>query len=461
MSRLMRALTLPMIVAHFAWAKWRWRYLRGIRLRRYQERRARKIVAYTQQHSPFYRRHWAGHDIRHWRTLPTVNKRLMMDNFDGFNTRGVGREEAIEVALRAETTRDFTPTIKGLTVGLSSGTSGHRGIFLANTWEQAAWAGTILARTLHRLRPRRLRVAFFLRSNSNLYEKVGGLLLQFRFFDLMLPIEEAVAALNSYRPHLIVGPPSLLTLLADAYKARRLNVRPERLVSVAEVLEPQDHAYIESIFRSPVHQIYQCTEGLLAVSCARGSLHVQEDIAVLQMEPLPGSSDRVTPIVTDLWRKTQPIIRYRLNDVLRLQSELCPCGSPYQVIRAIEGRCDDICYFLTQDASRPFFPDTIRRMVLLASPDIADYQAYQERPGHLRIHLELPPGADFARVAASVRASVDNTVSQYGCIPADVEISEGLVHVTAGAKRRRVIRLHEAASTFSSPAKKQEAAVPR
>jgi putative adenylate-forming enzyme len=329
----MQALTLPLIVVHFAWARWRWRYLRGARLRRYQDRRARQVVAYAQKHSPFYRWHWAGHNTLNWRTLPTVNKRLMMDNFGRFNTRGVGKDEAMSVALQAETTRDFSPTVRGLTVGLSSGTSGHRGIFLANGLEQAAWAGTVLARTLHRLRPRRLRVAFFLRSNSNLYERVGGLLVQFRFFDLMLPIEEAVDALNGYRPHIIVGPPSLLGLLAGAHVERRLRIDPERLVSVAEVLEPQDRGYLESVFRAPVHQIYQCTEGLIAVSCERGSLHVQEDIVALQMEPLPGEGERATPIVTDLWRRTQPIIRYRLNDVLKMQSARCPCGSPYRVRR--------------------------------------------------------------------------------------------------------------------------------
>ncbi|MDQ5824546.1 MAG: adenylate cyclase [Chloroflexota bacterium] len=441
MSRVVQALTLPLIVAHFIRARWRWHYLRGARLRRYQERRARQIVAYAQKRSPFYRWHWAGHNTLRWRSLPPVNKQLMMDNFGRFNTRGVSKDEAMSVALRAETTRDFSPTVRGLTVGLSSGTSGHRGIFLANSTEQAAWAGTILARTLHRLRPRRLRVAFFLRSNSNLYEKVGGLLVQFRFFDLMLPVDEAVTELNSYRPHIVVGPPSLLGLMADAHKERRLRIEPERLVSVAEVLEPQDREYVESVFRAPVHQIYQCTEGLLAVSCARGSLHVQEDLVVLQMDPLPGDGQRATPIVTDLWRKTQPIIRYRLNDVLKMQGEPCPCGSPYRVIEAIEGRCDDICHFLTESGTRLFFPDTIRRMVLLASPQIRDYQAFQQRPGHLRLHLELPPDACFEEVASQVRASVEASMAQYACLPADIEIAQGLTPTTPGTKRRRVVNL--------------------
>ncbi len=409
-------------------------------MKRYQEQRAQRIVAYTAQHSPFYRTHWMSHDLQDWRTLPTVDKQLMMANFDTFNTRGIKRDVAMEVALEAERSRDFRPVLDGLTVGLSSGTSGHRGLFMASPWEQAAWAGAILARTLHRLPRRRLRVAFFLRSNSNLYEQVGGLLIQFRYFDLMLPLAEAVSALNDFQPQIIVGPPSLLGFLADEQADGHLHIRPGRLISVAEVLEPHDQQRIGATFNAPVHQIYQCTEGLLAVSCEQGSLHIQEDAAFLQFEPLPGSDgERVTPIVTDLWRRTQPIIRYRLNDVLQLDPDPCRCGSSFRVIRAIEGRCDDICYFESlAGGTRPFFPDTIRRMILLASPDIVDYLVVQERCGHLHVYLSTVPGASFSAVAQAVQASVATTVAQYTCRPATVSIEQGLVPLPPGVKRRRV-----------------------
>lgn len=431
----------PLIVAHFIRARWRWRTLRGPALARYRERHARRITAFAQRHAPFYAEHWHGHDPADWRHLPTIDKRLMMGAFDRFNTRGVGREEAMALALGAERSRDFSPMLRGLTVGLSSGTSGHRGLFVVSPWESAAWAGTILARLLT-LRREGYRVAFFLRSNSNLYERVGGRLVRFRFFDLMSPLAGSVAALNDFAPQIIVGPPSLLGFLADARVAGTLRVCPERLISVAETLEPQDRVRLESVFGAPVGQVYQCTEGLLAISCARGALHVQEDLVALQYEPLPGDDGRVTPVVTDLWRRTQPIIRYRLNDVLRLAPGRCPCGSPFQVLDAVEGRCDDVCHFDGIDGeARPFFPDTIRRMILLASPQIDDYRATQERCGHLRIALAVPPGIEFTPVAAAVRASVLATLAQYHCRRPDLTIEEGLPPAVPGAKRRRVARL--------------------
>ena len=447
---------LPLILTHFLGARWRWHTLRGTALTAYQERRARHMISYVAQHAPFYREHWSGYDLNDWRNLPTVDKQVMMQHFDTFNTRSIKRDEAMEVAIRAERSRDFRPQLAGVTVGLSSGTSGHRGLFLANQWEQAAWAGTMLARTLHSLQPRRLRVAFFLRSNSNLYEQIGSSLLQFHYFDLMLPPAQTITQLNSLLPHIIVGPPSLLRFLAQARQHGDLHIHPERLISVAEVLEAQDRTYITDAFNAPVHQIYQCTEGLLAISCERGALHIQEDIVVLQFEPLADPSnaqgegaehneqqhERVMPIVTDLWRKTQPIIRYRLNDVLQLETQPCPCGSPFRVISSIEGRSDDICLFMSQHGGvRPFYPDIIRRMILLASPHIADYQAIQHQTGQLTIRLNTTEEGAFEHVALAVRASVASTLQQYGCQPAIVSIEQGVEPPAAGAKLRRVRRM--------------------
>ncbi|HEX2203415.1 MAG TPA: F390 synthetase-related protein [Longimicrobium sp.] len=430
------------VAAEYAKARWRWRALRGEALARYQEERAREIVRFAAERAPFYRAHWAGRDLAEWRTLPTVDKRLMMEHFDTFNTLGVTLAETMGAAVEGERSRDFRTTVRGATVGMSSGTSGHRGLFVVSPREQTVWAGTILARALHEAPLRRggFRVALFLRANSNLYERTHGGLVRFQWFDLMTRLPESVAALNEYRPHLLIGPPSMLGFLADAREAGTLHVAPERLVSVAEVLEPQDGARLERVFGAPVHQIYQCTEGLLGVSCRAGSLHVQEDLVALQLEPL--DADRVTPIVTDLRRTSQPIVRYRLNDVLRMESAPCRCGSPWRVIRAIEGRADDVVYLESNGGgTRTFFPDTIRRMVLLGSPDIDDYQAFQERPGHLRVHLALRPGADFAAAAATVRESVRAVAAQYDARPPELHLEPGLAPVPPGAKRRRVQRL--------------------
>jgi putative adenylate-forming enzyme len=416
----------------FLGARRRFHSLRGDALTRYQDERARAVVQYAIEHAPFYRALYADHDPRDWRSLPAIDKQSMMANFDAFNTRGVRLDDAMAIALRAERDRDFAPAIDGLTVGLSSGTSGHRGLFLVDEREQQSWAATILARALHRIR--RTRLAFFLRSNSNLYQRLGTF-IQFRYFDLMTPIDDAVASLNAYQPDLVVGPPSLLAMLADHPSLR---IQPKRLISVAEVLEPQDEVRLRARFGVDVHQVYQCTEGLLAVSCAHGSLHIQEDLVAVQCEP--AGEGRVIPIVTDLGRTTQPIIRYRLNDLLTLGTDPCSCGSAFRVIKTIEGRSDDVCHFIEPSgALRAIFPDTLRRAILLAHAGIDDYQITQHTPGELDVRLRI--NGDRDAVVSAVQIAMRETAAQYGCIAPTVRVTDELEGLAPGRKRRRVTRV--------------------
>ena len=405
------------------------------------------MVEFAVRDSPLYRKLWEESDLTDWKTLPTVDKKVMMADFTRFNTLGIDGDAAMAVALAAERSRDFQPTLAGtdLTVGLSTGTSGHRGLFLVSPREQAAWAGAILARALPGPLWRRggWHVSLFHRAASNLYDRVRGRLVQLHFHDLTTPLADAVRSLNAERPHVLLGPPTLLGKLADERLAGRLTIRPERVFSVAEALEPQDDERIAAAFGLPaLSQIYQCTEGLLAVSCPHFRLHLMEDLVAIQTEPL--ENGRVAPIVTDLWRTTQPILRYRLGDVLTLAPPdvRCQCGSRFRIIERIEGRQDDILAFLTPAGETvDWYPDTVRRAVLLASGEIADYAASQSRPGELCVYLELVPGAELARVEVAVRESFARLLESSGCRPAQLRVCTPLPPPTSGAKRRRVQNL--------------------
>ena len=176
-----------------------------------------------------------------WRDLPPIGKAEMMANFDRLNTAGLSLKRVLEVARRAEVTRDFTPTLQTpggqMTVGLSSGTSGTQGAFLVSRAERLQWAGAVLRWLLPPPWPasllRRQRVAFVLRAEGQLYRSVSGSRLHFEFLDLLRPVSELAADLSAYRPTLLAGPPSVLRALLDA----GADAHPARVVSVAEVLE--------------------------------------------------------------------------------------------------------------------------------------------------------------------------------------------------------------------------------
>ncbi len=54
----------------------------------------------------------------------------MMDNLTAYNTLGLNKDDLIHFALKVEKTRDFTTRFNGINIGMSSGTSGNKGIII-------------------------------------------------------------------------------------------------------------------------------------------------------------------------------------------------------------------------------------------------------------------------------------------------------------------------------------------
>jgi putative adenylate-forming enzyme len=331
---------------------------------------------------------------------PRMDKAQFMENFNAINTIGIVLEEAFHVTEQAEKSRNFSPTINHITVGLSSGTSGNRGVFLASSKERAQWVAAILDRVIG-ISFRKRSVAFFLRANSNLYDSVKSRVLRFEFFDLLSDLNEHIERLNVLQPNILVAQPSMLIELARAVENHDLQFMPEKIISVAEVLYKEDKLYLETVFAQKIHQVYQCTEGFLASTCKYGTLHFHEDFFIIEKRYLDAESKRFHPVITDLERSSQPVIRYELNDLI-IEKENCSCGSDWLAIEAIEGRSDDLLIFEdTTGNSKKIFPDFFRRAVILASSEVRNYEVIQVAKNQLEVFIE---GSDDAY--ASVRLGI-------------------------------------------------------
>lgn len=359
-------------------------------LERWQQRKIKKHLNYVAKHSQIYRGKEALTDY------PLVDKAFMMENFDALNTVGVKRKEAEEFAVKAERDRDFSPKLRGVTVGLSSGTSGQRGIFLVSDSEKNQWAGYILAKFLYASILDSYSIAFFMRADSNLYQSVRSKNIRFHFFDIYKDMEEHKERLEAVAPEILAGQPSLLLMLAEELECGRLKIRPQVVISIAEVLEKEDEASLKKAFGLPViHQVYQCTEGCLATTCPLGTLHLNEDIVHIEREYL--DERRFVPIVTDFERKAQPIIRYRLNDILVEKKEPCACKSPFLALEKIEGREDDIFSFIGRNGQEiTVFPDFIRRCILFAEKEAGEneesageYRVVQNTDGKITVYADF------------------------------------------------------------------------
>ena len=321
---------------------------------------------------------------------PLMNKQVFMEQFDRINIHGITKEAANKIAYEAETSRVFSPMIGPITVGLSSGTSGNRGLFLVDKKERAQWVAYVLDRVIGFSLKKR-SVAFFLRANSNLYDSVKSKVLNFEFFDLLDDLQTHVSRLNALNPTILVAQPSMLLALAQEMEKGLFSIQPEKIISVAEVLYPEDKHYLERIFGQQIHQVYQCTEGFLASTCPEGVLHFHEDYLIIEKKYLDETKTRFHPIITDLKRYSQPIVRYELNDIIHELTD-CPCGLKTTAIEKIEGRSDDVLHFENKDGmTTKIFPDFFRRAIILSDPSIIDYILVQRSGNLLELYID---GAD-------------------------------------------------------------------
>lgn len=434
------------------WYYFQTKYFRKFKSREqlliWQNQQVQTFLKQILPQSKFYQDYYQDLEIKDWQNFPILDKTKMMANFDRLNTAGIKADEAFKIALKAEQTRDFSPNLRGYTVGLSTGTSGNRGLFLVSSQEQWMWAGAILAKVLPNFILVPEKIAFFLRANSRLYETVKSQRSQFQFFDLLEPITQHLQRLNEYQPTILIAPASMLRLLAEAQEQGQLKIAPQKIVSVAEVLDELDKDYISRVLithqNQVLHQVYQCTEGFLGYTCKYGTLHLNEDIVAIQKEYIDLEKCRFIPIITDFRRKTQPIIRYRLNDILVERKTPCPCGSVLMAIEQIEGRQDDIFYLLSSELSQssdliPIFPDFISRAIVTVSPDIEDYQVMQISLTRIELALKVSNGEQNVMIEAVLR-SLSSLFNRLHCQLPEIIVLDEFPQTPLGQKRRRIWR---------------------
>ncbi|QME72685.1 CoF synthetase [Escherichia fergusonii] len=416
-----------------------WRYFRTRRLRftdrqaleNWQAKRLHQFRQNVLSKSPWFQRYLAL-PFNQW---PLMDKALMMTHFDEMNTAGLKLDELLACAMRSEQSRDFKPSVGKFSVGLSSGTSGRRGLFVVSPHEQQMWAAGVLAKVLPDGLFAKERVALFLRADNNLYQNVKNRWLSLDFYDLLAPFQAQLKLLQQRAPTIIVAPAQVLRALALAVIAGELTLKVKKVISVAEVLEPQDRELLRSVF-SNVGEIYQATEGFLASTCRCGTLHLNEEF--VHIEPQWLDEHRFVPIVTDFTRTTQPIVRYRLDDVLVASEQPCPCGSATMAIVRIEGRQDDQLQLPTRSGDiRTVFADACSRVLAMTLPLTADYRLLQTGAAQLTLIADCEPGMlEHCREALNTLFMRQNIA--VGQLIWSLESQP--VPVAFTAKRRRIVR---------------------
>lgn len=284
--------------------------------------------------------------------IPVIDAARFRADFDAYNTRSLTLDAATRAAEAAEAGRDGGLP-GGFHAGFSTGSGGgQRGLFVTSAAERDAYGGLILGKLVSPVAAMTLqRTALCLRAPAQLYE-CGRV----RFFSLA--DRDRAAAIAAYNPQVLIAPPQVLLELAASQGLQGLR----HLYYGAEPLNAVERDFIQSRLGRRPDPIYQATEGFLGAPCRLGTLHLNEDVLIVEREDAGGG--RFRPIVTDLLRRTQLVVRLRLDDLLRPAT--CACGSPLAAVAPVEGRVQDIWRW----GGQTVFPgDVEARIAPLLPPD--------------------------------------------------------------------------------------------
>lgn len=364
------------------------------RLAAERERRLRELLAWSAEHSSFWRERLSGIDIANFSeadlpSLPILTKLELMDNFDRILTRPSLNLDRL--SRHIDTLDEDSYIDDEYRVIATSGSGGKRVLFAYNA---AEWVTFVLIATRWGGRegqpdPGDGPIGTLFTTNST---HVSGALHAFfagasgasvAHLPATLPLPTIVDGLNGAQPTVLQGYPSAMHLLAVEALAGRLSISPVQVRTCGEQCTSEARAAVRSAWGIEIYDYWGSTEGVYAYPCHLGDgMHLPDDLVIV--EPVDATGRRVPPgqpgekiLLTNLYNHTEPLIRYEITDAMTLVDEPCACGCNHRRITDIRGRTDS--FFLYPGGAAVHWIGMTT--VLLADPAVIEMQFTQTHRG--------------------------------------------------------------------------------
>jgi phenylacetate-coenzyme A ligase PaaK-like adenylate-forming protein len=257
----------------------------------------------------------------------------------------------------------------------------------------------------------------------------------------VLPIGELVAELNQAQPTQINSFASSLQELAGEALAGRLAISPRRVTTNSEPLMPETRDTARKAWGLEIINMWGCVEvGHIGIECdAHQGMHMSDDLVITEFvdhddKPTsePEAIDRV--LVTSLFGRTLPLIRYELTDLPVPAGRPCSCGALFPLIQTVKGRSDDIFVYPGGVHVHPL----VFRTPLGQNSHIEQYQVHQTEHG-AKIGVIATGKLDIAGLKQELIAAL----AKAGLANADIDIEcvDELERHNETGKLRRFIPL--------------------
>ena len=417
------------------------------RLEAHQERSLQRLRAHAYAHSPFYQRFHAGLTDRPLAELPVLTKTRVMEHFDELVTDRAIRRAEVERHLAA--LQGDERYLDRYWVNATSGSTGQRGIFL---FDRSAWLGVLAtfarahdwtgmrAGLLHRMKTAEVASSAPWHLSARVGASIQGWWAPTLRLDAAEPPETIVARLDAWRPDVLIAYPSIARILAEAQLAGRLRISPRAVLAGAEVLTDETRRIIEDAWGKRLFNQYGATEtGNIAGECEwHTGLHVLEDLLIVEVvdgdnRPAPAGTYGEKMLITVLFNRTQPLIRYELSDSVRLATMPCPCGRPYALIDGIQGRAEEMLRFPGARGGEVTVNPNVFHRVMDTAP-VGAWQVVQEPDG---LDVLLSGVRDDAAVTA-VTSALRRELTAQGIVVPPLRVRQA-PEIPRGATGKRLL----------------------
>ncbi|MFI5894877.1 phenylacetate--CoA ligase family protein [Actinoplanes sp. NPDC051513] len=434
-------------------------------IKRRQRQRLAAAVTQARTHSRFYRELYEGlpDQVSEPHLLPITDKRQLMAHFDDWvSDPRVTLEQARAFADNPSLVG--APFLDTYLLTTTSGTSGDVAIFLHDRHTLAVAAALSVRAVLSGggITPRILLKALTKGGRSAKIVGTGGHFAavaaemsqqrthprrekKVRLFSVQTPLPQLVAQLNEFRPALLECYASTGLLLAAEREARRLHIDPTLISLGGEGLPEAEYGRISTAFGGArIFNLYACNEAVaLSFACREGWLHIHEDWIVFEpvnadyTPTLPGQLSH-TVLLSTLYKREQPILRYDLGDSVLRRPDPCPCGSPFMAVR-LQGRSAEALTFTTEKAERVSIVPLALATTVERTTGVELFQLVQSTPDTLQVRLRAAEGADPLRVREAVHTDLAELLSEHQLAHVTIEATNEPPAQTSGGKYPQII----------------------
>jgi phenylacetate-CoA ligase len=199
--------------------------------------------------------------------------------------------------------------------------------------------------------------------------------------------EKVLGSIRNHGVRTLQSYPSVLALLAKKNIELDFGIRLKKVISGAETLLPGTRQLIRRSFGCEVRNIYGAIEvSRIAWECEEGSMHLTSDSMIAEVVD---EKDQVLPegkrgrlLITPIFQRAMPLIRYDLGDIASLGS-YCPCGRGTKILKSIEGRQTAMLAMKSGRLCNSLALDIYIRHF----PGILAFRGFQKRPGELLLRI--------------------------------------------------------------------------